>query len=130
MRIKYLVIPILVSAIALNTNAQTTKTATPIKTAPVKVKTPVAPKPKPTSAEVMAMVKPVSGANFKDPAIRTLDFSTKVKPSEDFFEYVNQKWSKANPIPDDKANYGMFDKLDEQSRLVVKESLKMRQTIK
>ncbi len=104
MTIKYLFVPIIASAIALNTNAQTnTKTAVTI--------TPVA----------TTTTKPTTVV--KDVAINTTDFSTKVKSSEDFFGYVNQKWDKANPIPSDKSRYGMFDVLDEKSRTVVKKIL-------
>ncbi len=129
MNIKYLVIPILVSAIAFNTNAQTTKPSPAVTT---NAKTTTTPKQanKPAPPQIKALVKPVSGPNAKDPAIRTMDFSTKIKPTEDFYEYVNQKWSKANPIPDDKANYDMFAKLDEQSRIVVRRILENAANLK
>ncbi len=64
-----------------------------------------------------------SSAPAKDVAIKTAEFSSTIKASEDFYEYVNQKWSKANPIPSDKSNYGMFDVLNEQSKITVKKIL-------
>lgn len=59
----------------------------------------------------------------KEVAIRKSDFSTTIQPGKDFYDHVNDKWSKANPIPSDKSRYGMFDVLDEQSRIVVKKIL-------
>jgi len=103
MNFKYLLVPILSSAIALNASAQQSNTKA------------AATKTTATTAKPAPVVK--------DVAIKTTEFSTKVKPSKDFFEFVNQKWIKANPIPSDKAAYGMFDKLDEQSKIVVKRIL-------
>lgn len=103
MNFKSLIAPIFASVLALNANAQTAT--------------------KPADAKTTSTAKPVVAAPVKDVAIKTAEFSTKEKPSEDFYEYVNQKWAKANPIPSDKAAYGMFDKLDEQSKIVVKKIL-------
>ncbi len=58
-----------------------------------------------------------------DVAFISSEFSTTIKPSNDFYDYVNQKWIASNPIPSDKAAFGMFDKLDEQSKVVVKRIL-------
>ena len=41
---------------------------------------------------------------------------TSVAPGDDFFEYANGTWVKNNPIPADKARYGMFNTLDDLSR--------------
>ena len=101
MNVKYLVIPIFSSVVYLNASAQTTKTAVT------------------TSATTVTKPAPV----VKDVAIKSMEFSNKVKPNADFFDYVNEKWIKANPIPSDKAAYGMFDKLDEQSKKAVKKIL-------
>ncbi len=128
MKIKYLVIPMLVSAIAMNSHAQTAG-----KTVPVKSKTSKTNSVKPVSTTGVKTVSKdslIKELKQRDIAIKPLDFSTKVKPTEDFFEYVNQKWSKANPIPADKANYGMFDKLDEQSRVVVRRILENAANLK
>ena len=104
---KYLWMPFVLSAIILNTYAQNTSVNAQV---PKPVKVPAAksaPKPAPV----------------KDVAIKKTELSKTVKPSEDFFEYVNQNWSIANPIPSDKSRFGMFDVLDEQSRKVVKKIL-------
>lgn len=36
-----------------------------------------------------------------------------VKPGEDFFKYVNQKWMLENPIPPEKSRWGAFDEVRE-----------------
>jgi len=112
MNFKYLLTPIFASVVAFNASAQTA-------TKPVEAKTST------TSTPVKATVPVV-----KDVAIKSAEFSNTVKPSADFYDYVNQKWSKANPIPADKANYGMFDKLDEQSKIVVKKILENAANLK
>lgn len=95
-------------AISLNANAQQTK-AKPVAT-------------KATTSTTTPAVK--------DVAINATELSTKVKPQKDFYDYVNERWSKANPIPSDKAAYGMFDKLDEQSKKVVKKILENAANLK
>ena len=37
------------------------------------------------------------------------------KPGDDFFEFINAKWIAAHPIPSDKASYGAFHMLDDNS---------------
>jgi putative endopeptidase len=39
-----------------------------------------------------------------------------VKPGDDFYHYGNGGWEKANPIPGDRSNFGMFTVLDELSQ--------------
>lgn len=65
-----------------------------------------------------------------DAAINPKEFSTKTKASQDFFDYINETWIANNPIPADKAAYGMFDKLDEDSRQVVKRILENAANVK
>ena len=36
-----------------------------------------------------------------------------VKPCEDFYQYANGSWIKANPVPADKARWGAFEELGE-----------------
>ncbi len=49
-------------------------------------------------------------------------------PGDDFFEYANGTWVKNNPIPSDKARYGMFNVLDdlskERTRTIIDEQAK------
>ncbi len=43
------------------------------------------------------------------------EFSETVRPQDDFFDYVNGPWVESNEIPADKARWGTFDALNEQS---------------
>ncbi len=36
-----------------------------------------------------------------------------INPGDDFYNYVNKKWSDAHPIPADKSRFGAFTELDE-----------------
>ncbi|MFV0542012.1 MAG: M13 family metallopeptidase [Aestuariibaculum sp.] len=58
----------------------------------------------------------------KETASRTENISinkaymdTLVKPSEDFFKYVNGKWVENTPIPDDQTRWGSFNELRKQT---------------
>lgn len=39
-----------------------------------------------------------------------------IRPQDDFFGYVNNKWLKANPIPPSETRWGMFNQLHDESR--------------
>mgnify|MGYP004701010039 CR=1 FL=1 len=57
---------------------------------------------------VMANAQTTRGIN--------LDYiDTNVKPSHDFFRYVNGKWLDTNQIPDDRTRWGSFDELREKT---------------
>lgn len=45
------------------------------------------------------------------PGINLEFMDEEVKPSEDFFRYVNGKWLDNNKIPDDRTRWGSFDEL-------------------
>lgn len=45
----------------------------------------------------------------------TAAFSSVIKPSDDFFRYVNGPWIDTYRLPDDKSRYGSFDKLAEDA---------------
>ena len=47
-----------------------------------------------------------------------------VKPSEDFFQFVNGGWIKRNEIPADLGAYGSFTELREQNQNVLLEILR------
>ena len=47
-------------------------------------------------------------------------FNTEVRPQDDLFEYVNGKWVSETELPADRARWGTFDKLREQSEDDVK----------
>jgi putative endopeptidase len=50
-----------------------------------------------------------------------------VRPQDDFYNYVNGNWMKTTTIPSDKARWGSFDELrentDEAALKILKESL-------
>lgn len=52
--------------------------------------------------------------------INKKNMDTKVKPGDNFADYVNGTWMKTMKIPADKASYGAFDMLYDQSRTDVK----------
>ncbi len=65
-------------------------------------------------------------AQQKNPGIN-LDFMDKsVKPSDDFFNFVNGTWLKNTPIPADKTRWGSFDELrqntDKDALAILKEA--------
>jgi putative endopeptidase len=45
---------------------------------------------------------------------------TSVRPGDDFFAYVNGTWVRETEMPADKARYGVFDKLRDESQDAVK----------
>ena len=49
------------------------------------------------------------------------NMNLKVKPGDNFEEYVNGTWLKKNKIPADKSSYGVFDMLIDKSQKDVKE---------
>ncbi len=54
--------------------------------------------------------------NAQSKGINLSNLDTTVDPRTDFYEYACGGWRKANPLPDDKARYGVFDKLAEDNR--------------
>ncbi|WP_264520146.1 M13 family metallopeptidase [Flavobacterium sp. N1994] len=52
--------------------------------------------------------------------INKKNMDTKVKPGDNFANYVNGTWLKTTKIPSDKASYGAFDMLYDQSQKDVK----------
>jgi len=57
----------------------------------------------------------------KNKAIDLSMLDSSVNPADYFFDYVNSKWIKANPIPASKSAWGAFYELDEKSMAVLKE---------
>ena len=43
------------------------------------------------------------------------NFDTRVRPGDDFYEYVNGTWLQDTPIPSDKSNYGSFTALADEA---------------
>lgn len=56
--------------------------------------------------------------------IKSLDISnldTTARPGESFYQYATGGWQKSNPIPDEYARYGSFDKLREDNQVQIQE---------
>lgn len=60
-------------------------------------------------------------AEIKNQAIDLSMLDSSINPADDFFDYVNSKWIKANPIPASKSAWGAFYELDEKSMAVLKD---------
>jgi putative endopeptidase len=62
----------------------------------------------------------------KKPGINLDLMDKSVKPSDDFFKFVNGTWLKNNPIPADKTRWGSFDELrqntDKDALAILKEA--------
>ncbi|HEV7959345.1 MAG TPA: M13 family metallopeptidase N-terminal domain-containing protein, partial [Acidimicrobiales bacterium] len=56
---------------------------------------------------------PLSGINLDD-------LSDEVRPQDDLFRHVNERWIDSTPIPPDKASYGTFMRLFEDSEQAVR----------
>ena len=48
------------------------------------------------------------------------NFDPAVKPQDDFYQYANGGWLKANPIPSAYASWGMFNEVDEHNKAALK----------
>lgn len=49
------------------------------------------------------------------------NIDTAVLPGESFYQYATGGWQEANPIPDEYARYGSFDKLRENNQVQIEE---------
>jgi len=47
-----------------------------------------------------------------------------ISPSENFYEYANGGWQKKNPIPEDRASWGTFNTLQEETQHKIHQILK------
>ncbi|MCH7507998.1 MAG: peptidase M13, partial [Proteobacteria bacterium] len=64
-------------------------------------------------ATIAATIEPVSGLDFDG-------FDTAVRPQDDLFAAANGKWIAENELPPDRARWGTFDQLHDQSQDDVK----------
>jgi len=57
---------------------------------------------------------------MKPSGIELSNMNTEVKPGNDFFEYANGGWLKANPMPEEYSRYGAFEILAKKNQEQVK----------
>ena len=53
--------------------------------------------------------------------IPTQELSDDVRPQDNLYRHMNENWMKRTPIPADRAGYGNFDKLREDSEAAIRE---------
>jgi len=68
------------------------------------------------SGAARAAAEVVAVASELGSGIDPSGFDTSVRPQDDFFDYVNGSWVEETEIPSDKARWGTFDALGEQSQ--------------
>ena len=47
------------------------------------------------------------------------ELSDTIRPQDNLYRHMNDKWMKRTPIPSDKAGYGAFEKLREESDIPI-----------
>ena len=57
----------------------------------------------------------------KTDSIDVANMDTTANPGESFYQYATGGWQMANPIPDEHARYGTFDRLRENNQLQIQE---------
>ncbi|MFD2896595.1 M13 family metallopeptidase [Sphingobacterium arenae] len=79
-------------------------------------------------ATVVVLTAGCTGTQEPHQAIDLSHMDTTVRPQDDFYHYVNGNWMKTAEIPADKARWGSFDELrentDDAVLKILKESLK------
>ena len=62
------------------------------------------------------------------PGIDVAELSDEIRPQDDLYRYVNERWMARTPIPADKAGYGAFEQLRERSEAAVREIVEEAQS--
>src|SRR5690606_15574410 len=76
---------------------------------------------------ILAVVAVASAASFAQQphqAINVNFMDKTIRPQDDFYGYVNGNWMKTVEIPSDKARWGSFDELRENTDVATLEILK------
>ncbi len=61
----------------------------------------------------------LAGEGGSRPGFDPANMDRSVKPCEDFYQFANGTWLKANPVPADRARYGSFELLADRNREVL-----------
>jgi len=62
------------------------------------------------------------------PGIDVTELSDEIRPQDDLYRHVNERWMARTPIPADKAGYGAFEQLRERSEAAVREIVEEAQS--
>lgn len=62
------------------------------------------------------------------PGIDVAELSDEIRPQDDLYRHVNERWMARTPIPADKAGYGAFEQLRERSEAAVREIVEEAQS--
>ncbi len=57
------------------------------------------------------------------------DLSSEIRPQDDLYRYVNDRWMQSTPIPADKSGYGAFEVLREESEAAIREIVEAAGTV-
>jgi putative endopeptidase len=68
-----------------------------------------------TLSVISALLVPVCAAPEKADSINVANMDKSVAPCKDFFRYANGTWLKNTPIPDEYANWGVLNVINEQN---------------
>ena len=68
------------------------------------------------ASQAGAQTSPSARPTFGDFGVDEAGMDKSIAPGDDFYGYVNGIWARNTPIPEDKANYGAFDALQDLSR--------------
>ncbi|MGD8359658.1 MAG: M13 family metallopeptidase, partial [Lysobacterales bacterium] len=73
-----------------------------------------------SATETAAPVAVAEDAPTLGSGIDESGFDTTVRPQDDFFEYANGKWVAETPLPADRARWGSFDRLRQESQEAIR----------
>jgi putative endopeptidase len=79
----------------------------------------------PLQAQAQAEARTVAEEATSSPALGfdPANFDTSVRPQDDFYQFANGTWLANTPIPADRASFGSFDALREESETALRELL-------